>query len=57
MNRFKITDYNHAYKLVFEYIETFDNKVRIHSHYNYKSPNEHEKNYWKEWNKLEIEAA
>lgn len=32
INRFKIIDYNHAYKLVFEYIEAFYNTVRIHSH-------------------------
>lgn len=32
LNRFKIFDYNHAYKLVFQYIETFYNTVRIHSH-------------------------
>ncbi|WP_330410847.1 IS3 family transposase [Lachnotalea glycerini] len=30
INRFKIVDYNHAYKLIFEYIETFYNTVRIH---------------------------
>ena len=57
INRFKIMDYKHAYKLVFEYIETFYNTVRIHSHCNYESPNEHEKKYWKELRKLEIEAA
>lgn len=45
INRFKIIDYNHAYKLVFEYIETFYNTVRIHSHCGYVSPNEHEKRY------------
>lgn len=57
INRFKIMDYKHAYKLVFEYIETFYNTVRIHSHCNYESPNKHEKKYWKELRKLEIEAA
>ena len=57
ISRFKIKDYKHAYKLVFEYIETFYNTVRIHSHCNYESPNKHEKNYWKELRKLEIEAA
>lgn len=45
INRFKVIDYNHAYKLIFEYIETFYNTVRIHSHCGYKSPavyeNEH----------------
>ena len=32
LNRFKIRDYDHAYMLVFEYIEAFYNTVRIHSH-------------------------
>lgn len=45
LNRFKIVDYNHAYRLVFEYIETFYNTVRIHSHCSYFSPNEYEWNY------------
>ena len=43
LDRFKITDYRHAYKLVFEYIETFYNTVRIHSHCNYMSPDQFEK--------------
>ena len=43
LNRFKIQNYNHAYKLIFEYIETFYNTVRIHSHCNYMSPNDFEK--------------
>lgn len=42
INRFKIIDYNHAYKLIFEYIETFYNTVRIHSHCGYKSPTDYE---------------
>lgn len=46
LNRYKIWDYNEAYRLIFEYIETFYNTVRIHSHCNYKSPNQHEKNYY-----------
>ena len=57
LNRFKIFDYNHAYKLVFEYIETFYNTVRIHSHCNYVSPNEFEDNYWKELKMLELLAG
>lgn len=52
INRFKILDYNHAYRLVFQYIETFYNTVRIHSHCGYLSPNAYEENYWK---KLESE--
>ena len=31
------------YRLVFEYIETFYNTVRIHSHCDYMSPNDFEK--------------
>ena len=45
LNRFKITNYNHAYKLVFEYIEGFYNTIRVHSHCDYKSPNEYEHDY------------
>ena len=45
LNRFSIRNYNHAYRLVFEYIETFYNTVRIHSHCGYMSPNEYEKLY------------
>ena len=51
INRFKIINYAHAYKLIFEYIETFYNTVRIHSHCGYLSPNEYEKQYLK---KLEM---
>ena len=45
LNRFNILNYDHAYKLVFEYIETFYNTVRIHSHCDYLSPDEFEKLY------------
>ena len=45
LNRFNIRDYNHAYRLVFEYIEAFYNTVRIHSHCDYMSPAEFEKLY------------
>ena len=57
LNRFKIFDYNHAYKLVFQYIETFYNTVRIHSHCGYLSPNEYEDKYWKELKDLELIAG
>ena len=57
LNRFKILDYKHAYKLIFQYIETFYNTVRIHSHCDYLSPNEYEDNYWKELKKLELIAG
>lgn len=42
LNRFRIQDYNHAYRLVFEYIEAFYNTVRIHSHCDYMSPDQFE---------------
>lgn len=45
LNSFNIKDYNHAYRLVFEYIETFYNTIRIHSHCDYMSPDEFEKMY------------
>lgn len=45
INRFKIFNYAHAHKLIFEYIETFYNTVRIHSHCGYLSPNEYEEQY------------
>ena len=45
LNRFKIFNYSHAYRLVFEYIETFYNTVRIHSHCDYMSPNDFENLY------------
>ena len=56
LNRFKILDYDHAYKLVFQYIETFYNTVRIHSHCEYLSPNEYEENYRKKLNAIELVA-
>nr|WP_251207137.1 integrase core domain-containing protein [Acetatifactor aquisgranensis] len=45
ISRFRIMDYSHAYRLVFEYIEAFCNTVRIHSHCGYHSPGEYEKRY------------
>ncbi|MGX6978152.1 transposase [Vagococcus elongatus] len=43
LNRFTIQNFPHAYHLIFEYIETFYNTVRIHSHCDYLSPNDFEK--------------
>ena len=43
LNRYKIFDYRHAYRLIFEYIETFYNTRRIHGHCGYLSPNQYEK--------------
>ena len=45
LNRFKIRDYEHAYRLVFEYLEAFYNTKRIHSHCDYMSPNDYEELY------------
>lgn len=56
LNRFKIIDYNHAYKLVFQYIETFYNTIRIHSHCDYMSPNEYEETYKNELKKMDLTA-
>lgn len=46
ISRYKIWDYAQAKQLVFEYIETFYNTVRIHGHCQYMSPNSYEKNYY-----------
>ena len=45
INRFRIQYHRQAYRLVFEYIETFYNTVRIHSHCGYMSPNDYERLY------------
>jgi transposase InsO family protein len=45
LNRFKIRDYQQAYRLVFEYLEAFYNTKRIHGHCDYMSPNDFEKLY------------
>lgn len=45
LNFHKIMNYNHAYRLVFEYIEGFYNTIRIHSHCGYLSPLQFEKKY------------
>ncbi len=56
-NRFKIFNYTHAYKLIFEYIETFYNTVRIHSHCGYLSPTQYEEEYLKNLEDNAIERA
>ena len=43
LNRFSILNYEHAYRLIFEYVETFYYTVRIHSPCDYMSPDEFEK--------------
>ena len=40
-------NYNQAYWSIYEYIETFYNTIRIHSHCDYESPNDYEKEYYK----------
>lgn len=45
LNRFKIKNFTHAHKLVFEYIDAFYNTVRIHSHCDYSSPCDFEISY------------
>jgi len=46
LNPFKIRDFAHAHKLVFEYIDAFYNTVRIHSHCDYSSPCDFENSYF-----------
>lgn len=57
INRFRIFNYQHAYKVVFEYIETFYNTVRTHSHCGYLSPNEYELDYLNNLEKVVQEIA
>lgn len=45
LKRKVLFDYEHVYDLCFEYIETFYNTVRIHSHCNYESPDEYERKW------------
>lgn len=45
INLFRIVDYEDAYRLVFEDINTFYNTTRIHSHCGYKLPQEYENDY------------
>lgn len=55
--RFKIRDYNHAYSLIFEYINTFYNTMRIHSHCGYLSPQAYERQYYSKMKSAEKDAA
>ena len=45
LNRFVIKHLKHAHELIFEYIDTFYNTVRIHEHCNMKSPYDFEAEY------------
>ena len=53
LNRFNIQNIEQARILVFDYIETFYNTKRIHSHCDFQSPNEYEDKYYSELQKLE----
>lgn len=44
--RFRIQGFRHAYRLLFEYIDTFYNTVRIHSHCGYVPPAVYEQQYY-----------
>lgn len=46
LNNHKIMTYEEAKKLVFNYIEGFYNTVRIHSHCDFKSPDQYEMEYY-----------
>lgn len=43
INFYKVRNYEHAYQIIFEYIVTFYNTVRIHGSCNYESPDNYEK--------------
>jgi len=45
LSKFKILNYYHANALIFEYIETFYNTIRIHKSIGYKTPIEYEKGF------------
>lgn len=45
LNRFDIANFDAARALVWEYIETFYNTIRIHSHCGYMSPDQFERQY------------
>ena len=48
LNRFYITDIEHAHRLVFEYIDMYYNTRRIHSFCGYISPRDYEDKYYSE---------
>ena len=57
LNRFKIRDYNQAYRLIFEYLEAFYNTKRIHSHCDFMSPDKFERVYKRAHTKAELLAG
>jgi len=50
--RFKLKNYTHAYRLIFEYIDAFYNTTRIHSHCDYLAPAVYEKKYYDKLKKI-----
>ena len=57
LRRFKIRKYEEAYRYIFEYINTFYNTIRIHSHCGYLSPDQYEKKYLDHMEKAEQKLA
>ena len=57
LTRFSIQDIEHARTLIFAYIDAFYNTRRIHSHCEYMSPNDYEKQYAEELQALAAEAS
>ena len=55
--RFRIKDYNQAYDLIFEYINTFYNTIRMHSHCDYMSPVQYENQYYSKLKDMEKTVA
>lgn len=55
--RFKIQGFDHAYRLIFEYIDAFYNTVRLHSHCGYVAPAVYEKQYYSRLKQAEKKIA
>ena len=55
--RFRIKNYRHAYRLIFEYINAFYNTVRVHSHCDYMSPMQYEQKYYQKLKETEKTVA
>ena len=54
LKRYLIWDFQQAYQLCFEYIETFYNTKRIHSHCDYMSPNDFERIYFRSCSNIKL---
>lgn len=55
--RFRIQGFQHAYRLIFEYIDAFYNTVRIHSHCGYVAPVIYEQQYYNRLKQAEKKIA